>query len=60
MTNLPQHVKVAADALSLSAVISTLFGWLPSATALLSFVWICIRLYETETVKALIARWRDE
>lgn len=38
MTNIPQHVKVAADALSLGAVISTLATWLPAWAALFSIV----------------------
>lgn len=58
MTNLPQHVKVVADALSLGAVISTLATWLPAWAALFSIVWTSIRIYETKTVQTLIARWK--
>jgi uncharacterized membrane protein YesL len=37
---------------------STVLGWLPAIAALVTIVWTCIRVYETKTVQALIARWR--
>ena len=39
-----KHVLDGASGL---AVVSTLMGWLPAATALLSLVWVSMRIYET-------------
>lgn len=50
--------KHVGDVGALSTVAATLFGWLPEATALLSFIWIAIRVYETKTVSDLIHRLR--
>lgn len=47
-------LKHLGDGVSLSVLWATLIGVLPDATAILSFVWICIRLYETKTVQTLI------
>jgi hypothetical protein len=38
--------------------VAAFFGWLPQMTMLVTFIWSCIRLYETQTVQKLLARWR--
>ena len=48
-----EHVKHAADALSIGTIIATFAGWLPAIAALVSIIWGCIRIYETRTVQ----RW---
>lgn len=45
-----------ADASALGIALGALVGWLPAATALLSFVYILIRLWETQTVQAMFGR----
>lgn len=47
------HYKPVGDALSISTVVATMGGWLPSIAAIVSIVWGCIRIYETATVQ----RW---
>lgn len=47
--------KQVADIASLSGVIATLVGWLPSIAALVSIIWGCIRIWETDTVQG----WRN-
>lgn len=47
------HYKPAGDVLSLSTIVATMGGWLPSIAALVSIVWGLIRIYETKTVQ----RW---
>lgn len=52
----PMHgesIKHVGDALSLSVVLATIANWLPSIAAIVSIVWGCIRIYETQTVQ----RW---
>ena len=51
-------VDVGAGTLTVSALMDIV----PEATALLSLVWICLRIYETETVQILLGRkdpWDD-
>lgn len=39
------------DVGAILAWVGAVFKFLPEATALLSFIWICLRIWETETVK---------
>ena len=41
-----QHLRFWIDLASLSAVVTTLMGWLPSIAALFSIVWIGIQIFE--------------
>tara|TARA_R110002126_G_scaffold20218_1_gene75159 strand:- start:352 stop:543 length:192 start_codon:yes stop_codon:yes gene_type:complete len=55
------EVKTLADGAALTVTLSGVMGWMtPVATlvgSLLGIVWMGIRIYETETVKALIAKY---
>jgi len=57
-TSLKDHVKLVADGASISTVVATVAGWLPEIAALVSIVWGCIRIYETETVRRVVARFK--
>ena len=52
-------VKTVGDAVSVFTVVGTLIEMLPSIAALITIVWTGIRIYETDTVKDLIKRWKD-
>jgi hypothetical protein len=52
------HMKPIGDTVSVGVVLTTLAGWLPSIAALVSIVWGCIRIYETETVQGWLVRKR--
>lgn len=51
-------IKHFMDWLSLSAVVTTLLGWLPTLGALLPIIWYSIRIYETDTVQDIVRRLR--
>ena len=51
-----EHLKTAADVVSVGTVLATLAGWLPEAAAFVSLVWGLIRIWETETVRRLTGR----
>lgn len=51
-----EHIKAAADGLSIGTVLATLFGWLPQIAALASLIWTGIRIYETRTVQRWLGR----
>jgi hypothetical protein len=52
-----EAIKTGGDVLSLAVVASTLLEWLPALAAVVSIIWGVIRIYETRTVQALVARW---
>ena len=49
-------VKHIADGLSFGVLIGTLANILPSLASLMTFVWMCIRVWETETVQRWFGR----
>ena len=55
-----EAAKHVADGPAIATAAATFFGLLPEATALLSFIWIAIRIYETATVQKLIERLRNK
>tara|TARA_R100000005_G_scaffold90701_1_gene62335 strand:+ start:292 stop:456 length:165 start_codon:yes stop_codon:yes gene_type:complete len=48
--------KTIVDIGALGITAGAFFQILPSITALASLVWVCIRIYETETVKKLLGK----
>lgn len=50
---LSESFKHAVDGFSIAGTAGTVMGYLPDATALLTFAWVAIRLYETSTIQ----RW---
>jgi hypothetical protein len=55
-----QHTKNFIDGLSISGTVAAILGALPAATAVLTFVWTVIRIYETKTVQDLIQRIKEK
>mgnify|MGYP003626287046 FL=1 len=50
------QLKNIGDATSLTVVAGTLMSFLPPLAALLTVIWTCIRIYETETIQRLIRK----
>ncbi len=55
-----EHLKNAADVISISSVVASILGYLPAIAALLSIVWSIIRIYETDTVQRWLYGARKE
>jgi len=60
-----EAVKQAGDAASILVVAGTLLDALPAVAAAFTIVWTAIRIWETQTVKGMVAcllgrfkRWR--
>jgi hypothetical protein len=51
-----ETAKTAADALSVVTVVGTLMEVLPAVAALFTIIWTGIRIWETDTVKAITGR----
>ena len=55
-----ETLKHILDGASILTVIGTLVEFLPAVSAVLSIVWVAIRIYETDTVKKLTNRKKDD
>jgi hypothetical protein len=53
-----EPTKQVVDMLSIATVLGTLSTILPPLSALLSIIWISIRIWETDTVKQFTNRMR--
>ena len=53
-------VKHVLDGASILTVIGTLVEFLPAVSALLTIVWMGIRIYETDTVQKLVHRKKGD
>jgi formate dehydrogenase maturation protein FdhE len=60
VNHLSDQTKHMVDTLSVGALVATFFNILPQATALLTFIWVAIRLYETKTVQRLLGKQSDQ
>lgn len=60
ITAVVEGTKSAGDLTSLAVVLATLSSWLPPVTAVLSLIWVLIRIYETDTIQNLIYRRRND
>ena len=58
--NAHDTVHHSIDFAALGILLVTLMDMLPHATAVLSFIWVLIRLYETRTVQNWIRRIRGK
>jgi chromate transport protein ChrA len=54
-----EPIKIAGDILSVTTVVGTLAGILPSIAAVFTIVWTSIRIYETETVQSWLRKWKE-
>ena len=55
-----ETLKHVLDGASILTVIGTLVEFLPAVSAVLSIVWVAIRIYETDTIKKLMNRKKDD
>lgn len=51
-----EEVKTVVDSLAVGGGIATIAGWLPDVTALLTIIWLALRIWESDTVQKLVKR----
>jgi hypothetical protein len=56
MTDTPENIKYAMDALSIATVLGTIMNWLPAVAAVFTIIWTAIRIYETKTVQGWLGK----
>jgi len=54
-----EETKVIFDVAAGSVTVTAMMDIVPEATALLSLAWVCVRLWETDTIKFLTGRSDD-
>jgi len=55
-----ETLKHMIDGASILTVIGTLVEFLPAVSAILTIVWVAIRIWETDTVQKLVNRKKDD
>lgn len=56
--NMTEESKQALDVVAASTGLLSLVAWLPPLASLLTIVWMGIRIYESDTVQALIQKFK--
>jgi hypothetical protein len=51
-----EEVKTIIDGLAVGGGIATIAGWLPDLTALLTIVWLTIRIWESPTIQSMVKK----
>ena len=49
-----EEAKTIVDGGAVSGGIATLAGWLPDLTALLTIIWLSLRIWESDTVQGWV------
>lgn len=56
--NMTEESKQALDVVAASTGLLSLVAWLPPLASLLTIIWMGIRIYESDTVQALIQKFK--
>jgi len=51
-----EEVKSIVDAVAVTGGVASLAGWLPDIAALVTIIWLSIRIWESDTVKGIFGR----
>jgi len=54
-----EEVKSIVDAVAVTGGVASLAGWLPDVAALVTIIWLSIRIWESDTVRGIFGRKDD-
>lgn len=54
-----EQTKEMLDVTAVSTAILSLAAWLPPTASLLTIIWLGIRIYESDTVQAIVNETKD-
>jgi len=54
--NMDEPSKQVLDVASVSVVVASILEWVPEATAILSLIWVALRIWESDTVQRFLGR----
>ena len=54
-----EEAKSIVDTVAVTSGVASLAGWLPNAAALVTIIWLSIRIWESDTVKGIFGRKDD-
>jgi hypothetical protein len=55
-----EETKQTIDVAAASTALMTMTAWLPPAASLLTIVWMCLRIYESDTVQKLLHGTKED
>jgi len=55
-----EQAKHVVDAVAATGTVSAFLGYVPDAVALLTLVWVALRIWETDTVRGITGRRIDK
>ncbi len=51
-----EAVKTVVDGVAVTGGIATIAGWLPDVAALLTIIWLGLRIWESRTIQAIFKK----
>jgi len=55
-----EAVKTVVDGVAVTGGIATIAGWLPDVAALLTIIWLGLRIWESRTIQAIIKKGEED
>lgn len=60
LSDIEEETKQVIDVAAASTGLLSLVAWLPPIASLLTIIWLGIRIYESDTVQAIVNETKDE
>lgn len=55
-----EEAKAGMDVIAVSTTVASIATWLPPTASLITIIWMIIRIWETDTVRALLSNKKDK
>lgn len=55
-----EAVKTVVDGVAVTGGIATIAGWLPDVAALLTIIWLGLRIWESRTIQAIFKKGEED
>jgi len=55
-----ETVKTVVDGVAVTGGIATIAGWLPDVAALLTIIWLGLRIWESRTIQAIFKKGEED
>jgi len=56
----PEQIKQVIDTAAAAGTLAAVMQWVPPVTAVLTLIWVSIRIIETKTIQNIIKRLREK
>ena len=55
-----EAVKTVVDGVAVTGGIATIAGWLPDVAALLTIIWLGLRIWESRTIQSIFKKGEED